>query len=535
MNLLLVLLSSLLISPNYKAPAIQKAPMAKDTIQVQAYRYGYVPYPPDSTKYKSYSDWYGSLVAEDGQIWVFDIICDSTEERGIFPTEGKEYTLKNDMIQYYTFWMEYEAGPWKPATDAKFKYWIGEDELEHIDAYMKCDNGKQYHITYRTKTVPESFVDRYDTLRVVTLGDYRDSAEHCFQFTAKNDSMTAVFAIDNMVIPGHYTKENLFGELDQFTYLNINSIERYLCDFSVDIEAGEKKGEYLIDAKFYGYNGKCYNIKMDCLHPDPVNEIDITCDNMKVEMITFYDVMIQGYSLTASTDKYQIEYMLGAPGGIQTNGIHMIDKETGKTIDIYGDRITVYNPLHAEGVALDYDGNYYTLSMRGPRPDSTEVREIEIYDAYLTDFTKSDGVFLLEGVTSDSLYYFGMAIYNNKVEGTYNQDDADFNYTYVGDLYVAPDGETTVVGGYHLIALDAEVKKVGDYYEVEATFLGQTLAETVITPAFKIQMTTAPKATNLPYTSTPLLPYTKKELRDGRIIIERKGTKYNILGSQLTN
>ncbi|MCQ2325538.1 MAG: hypothetical protein MJZ58_05040, partial [Paludibacteraceae bacterium] len=74
MNLLLVLLSSLLISPNYKAQAVQKAPMAKDTIQVQAYRYGYVPYPPDSTKYKSYSDWYGSLVAEDGQIWVFDII-----------------------------------------------------------------------------------------------------------------------------------------------------------------------------------------------------------------------------------------------------------------------------------------------------------------------------------------------------------------------------------------------------------------------------------------------------------------------------
>ena len=541
MNLLLVLLSSLLVSPAYQAPEPAKAPQARDTIQVQAYRYSGVPYPPDTTKQKPYSDWYGSLVAEDGQIWVFDIICDSTEERGIFPTEGKEYTYKNDMIHYYTYWMEYEMGPWVPATDATFKYWIGEDELEHIDATMKCENAKVYHITYVTKTIPETYVDRYDTLRVVRLGDYRDSVEHCFQFTATNDSIKAVFAIDSQVIPGTYTKDDIYGRLDQYTYLYINDIDRSICDFKVTIADGKKRGEYLIDAEYYCYNGKCYHFKMDYTLPGISNIIELKCSDMKTDMVTFYDVFIQGYSVSASTDKYAFEYMLSAPGGIQSSGVHMTDKETGKTIDVYADIITIYNPLHAEAEVLDYDGNYYLVSMRGLRPDSTEEREAEFYDASFTDLTKTDSVFLFEAFTQDSSYYFVMAIYNNKVEGSYNQDNADFNYTYISEYVVDTTYGSYFSTGYYMVALNAEVKKVGDYYEVDATYLGQALGDqTIDTPVFHIRLTTAPKedSSDLRNPQSTIhypLSTIRKVLRDGRIIIERKGTQYNILGSQLTN
>ncbi|MCQ2202778.1 MAG: hypothetical protein MJZ27_11960, partial [Bacteroidales bacterium] len=48
-----------------------------------------------------------------------------------------------------------------------------------------------------------------------------------------------------------------------------------------------------------------------------------------------------------------------------------------------------------------------------------------------------------------------------------------------------------------------------------------------------IDVTIIPSKTDLPYTSTPLLPYTKKVLRDGQIIFEYNNNKYNILGTRL--
>ena len=535
MNTLLMMLA-LMVSPAYHQPMAKKVVNARDTIQVKAYRYGYVPYPPDEEKQKTYSDWYGSLYAEDGQIWVFDIICDSTEERGIFPEENKEYTY-TDMDPYYTYWMQYEMGPWVPATDAKFKYWHDADGLEHMDATMKLENAKVYHITYVTKTIPESYEDRYDTMRVVRLGDYRDSVDHCFQFTATNDSIKAVFAINSQTIPGTYTKDDIYGELDQFTYLYINDIDRSICDFKVKIENGKKEGEYLIDAEYYCYNGKCYHYKMDYTLPTIEETFHLSSEDMVVTMETFYDVFIQGYRLTASTEDYTFEYQLPAPGGIEGSGVHMTDKQTGKTIDVYQDIITVHNPLYAQAEVLDYDGNHYIVNMRGPRPDSTEVREITIYDAYLTDVTKKDGLFFMEGISPDSLYYFGMLMFNKQVEGTYDQDDADFNYTYVGDYMVDPYG-SRVTGGYHMIALDAEVKRVGDDYEVEATFLGQSLgADGVITPLFHIHMTTAGLPTDLINVNANVNANANananKFMEKGRVIIMNKRTKYDILGSKI--
>ena len=538
MNTLLILLS-LVMAPHYVAPKpqqdpdfsaalIHKAPQAKDTIQVQAYRYGYVPYPANS-------DWYGSLYDEQGRSWTFDIICDSTLEKGIFPTDGKQYVF-SDMMAYWTFMLPYEYGPADHATDAKFKYWVGEDELEHIDACMKCESGKIYHITYVTKTVPETYVDRYDTLRVVRLGDYRDSVEHCFQFTATNDSIRAAFTIVSQTIPGSYTKEDILGELDGYTFLYINDIDRSACDFNVTIVQGEHQGEYKIDAEYYCYNGKCYHINMDYMLPQIRNVIDFECSDMQVTTETFYDVFISGYTLTASSEQYAITYSMGAPAGFVTSGMHLVNRQTGKTVDVYSDLIEVYNPLHAHAEALDYDGNYYIIEMRGTPPDTTEQREITVYDAQLDNKTKTDGYFLFEGFNPDSTYYFSLAIMSTQIEGTYDQDDADFNYTFVADYVVDTVYGSFFSNGYTMIALDAEVKKIGDHYEVDASILTETLSESVIRPLFSIHMTTASQSpTDLYNTGSLLCPNARKVLNNGRINIEKNGTKYDLFGSQLTN
>ena len=191
----------------------------------------------------------------------------------------------------------------------------------------------------------------------------------------------------------------------------------------------------------------------------------------------------------------------------------------------------MYNPLSAKAEVLDYDGNYYIVNMVGPEPEPTEERELTIYNAQLTDMTQTSGAFVIDGCTSDSLYYFVMSVYSNKVEGEYMQDDVDFNYTYVGDYYTDSISAGRVIGGYHMIALDATVTQVGDDYQVEARYLGQCLAEGVITPLFTIHMTTADKPTALPNVDTT--KDVDKILYKGRVIIMNKRTKYDILGSKI--
>ena len=219
---------------------INAAAMAGDTIEVRGDYY-------DGPFYEKDWDWYGTIHAENGDTYTFDIKCDPDRQ---FPTPGKQYTY-DDMDHYYTFRNAFGTDRTEFSTDATFRYWVDDDMIEHIDATMTTTKKITYHITYTTHTRPETFTNVYDTLPVVKM--YYDTVEEgkIFQVAATNDSIQAVFTLVSDHVSGHFTADDIYSTLDNYTYVLVNTNVRFLCDFEVDITEGKGEGNYDIDAKFY--------------------------------------------------------------------------------------------------------------------------------------------------------------------------------------------------------------------------------------------------------------------------------------------
>ncbi|MCQ2345390.1 MAG: hypothetical protein MJZ82_01310 [Paludibacteraceae bacterium] len=462
--------SSRMVAPQSEV-AVMEQPSTTD-VYVNAIDYTYFYYIENQ-------DWYGTLHDEDGNTYTFDIICDSTLK---FPTDGVQYTY-DDMIAYYTFANINRGKVTKQSTDAKFRYWIDVDSLEHIDAEMTCVNGVTYYLSYVTHTYPESFVDRYDTLRVVSLNDFR-TEDSTFQFVAVNDSMEVAFAIKNVNIPGHYTVEDMFGELDWYTYININEVQRDLCNFEADVEAIGTRGEYKIDVKMYAYNGKCYNISMNYMLPEVVDTIQVVCDNLDFSTLTFYGVFVTGYTIDASNEDYTLHLDMGATSGV-FNTLKMIDNVTGKSIDIYESVIIVERRLYAYGAAIDYDGHLYEIEISAPVPDSSRSESIELTSGILNDMTLTDGLWQLVGMNNDSTRLVTIAVYADQLGGEYSEEDALAAYTYVADWDTTSGGYALVT--YEMMTLHMNVSTNNDHtVSGSAQLLGVNVNDSTELPLYTI-------------------------------------------------
>ncbi len=494
-----------------------------DTIEVRGDYY-------DGPFYEKDWDWYGTIHAENGDTYTFDILCDKDRR---FPTPGKQYTY-DDMIGYYTFRNPFGVMVTEYSTDATFLYWIDEDNMEYIDATMTTTKNKTYHITYRTHTRPEVFTNVYDTLPVVKM--YYDTIEEgkIFQVAGTNDSVKAVFTLLSDHVTGHFTTNDIYGELDAYTFVEVNTNIRFLCDFEVDIAEGKGEGNYKIDAKFYAYNGKCYNFSMDYVVPEAKDTMNVACDNMKVETLTFYDYFVIGYEMTASNDKYIVSATLDNPTGM-TEAITLLNKDS-TTIYLYAGEITVDNFTNAHGWALGYDSIYYRFDMTGVAPQPTRKQSFTIpYAVYSTNNPEAPGVIQYLGYSADSTEVVSFAIYTDKVAGTFTEKDAYADYTYVGDWVIDHEfGGGYLSNLYNLYTINFDVTDLGNgLYRGVATYMGRSLIDPTDSPEFNItfeKISDINDPSSLHGIKIEKENNVKKFIRDGQLVILRDGKEFNVAG-----
>ncbi len=381
------------------------------------------------TYYEEDGDWYGKLTVDDDNYFRFDIL---TGEGATFPVADKTYTL-DDMLSNYTY--AYINGEKVNCVDATFTY--SKDEQtgkEKIVAQMICNNFVNYNITYTTPERPTEFTDVPVTMTKVKIYDFCQT-EGAFQVVGVNeDGDEAAIALRSNQIPGTYTLEDIYDELDEYNYIYIAGKQKKLCDVEATITATQPEGSYAITANLYSFDGNKYIVNMDYIIPQVKDTIDVVCTDLEIQPISFWGFIL-GYYLSASNDDYSLALdIMDEETGVYDDLLVLTDKATGNEINLFKSTIDVESSSLATGNAIDTDGHFYNFDLSFSIPEPTDTIDINVVTGGFDDLIADMGAFQIVGFDADSTHVVSLVFYNDQLAGNYTEADIDASYTYIGKL-----------------------------------------------------------------------------------------------------
>lgn len=370
-------------------------------------------------------------------------------------------------------------------------------EVITLDAVLKGgSDGWSEYPTYKVHAVQEIVVAK-DTVNVApVLNATLERGDYGFTIAAKNADMDLTLVVNNPYgVDGLYTYMTAFDwEQSKVVYKGkeINPL-----NINLEIAVGESQGKlaYLCDLGMLGNDTVYYNMDIAAPLPAPVDTVEITCTNLKVD--DSYAMYFGMVSLEASNDVYSLYGSWNgdvAEEGLHTGGQLSISNNVAEE---YITAITAsYNVSLAEdgswkieGTALGDNLVWYELHLSWYIPEMSDTVVIRYETSAMAQYYPDYADLLL--FNEDDKYYAAldvMGVYYTEDGMEFTDETMDMMWTGVE---VMVDGEwvreeiIAVQKGLLLqvgdtTKMSAEISTMaGILYQVELWYAAPTPKETI--------------------------------------------------------
>lgn len=433
-----------------------------------------------------------------------------------------------------------------------------EDGKLHIVLDMTGMSGNTYHVTYDEKCEAVGGIQELQfTDEHVSLIDNTGAPMiQNFQIIAEiPGTLSMMVGVKSTQVAGEYTINDIIPDYSDVTWGNAESGEYSVlkfCDLNMTVtEDPEMEGAYYYDITVVTKLGYGYHT---VLHSKPWTKPDIEITETKT--IHAYNLRMMDYReawgellFVASSEEYGLN--------LYTRSTKTQGTFTNKDIDFQYNYIWYYDESGAEKQTTAIDGEYtYTEDANGNRSltgwldcmngvkyildlhytpaEPTRTVELTGVDGILEDLRGPDGGGIIIQGETDSQYIL-IGIYTPEVEGTYTEQNMDWQTTYIVENINSDEEDY-----YMLELLDANVvvTDAGDneYYDIEARMTMQAEMDKSDVVEYIIHM----KA-YCPHEPSGIravkdvkeIAKVRKFMRNGRIILVNGDDIYNAAGARL--
>ena len=470
--------------------------------------------------------------------------------------DGRTYT-ENDIITDWSGVTMYgQMEDLNKDTGIAYTQTHDEDGKLHVTVDMTGWSGATYHVTYDEKcqAVGEIQELQFTDDQVTLIDNTAAPIIRNFQIIAEiPGQMSMMVCVNSDHIAGTYGIEDVIQDFSDITWGDTNNGEYSVlkfCDVQMTVtEDANYPGAYYYDINLVTKVGWGYHT---VLHSKPWERPDIqitdtaTIHASNLRMMDYreswgellfiasspeYSLNLYAYSsetqgtFTNKDIDFPYNFIWYYENGVekQTNGI---DGEYTYTESPNGNRsLTGW---------LDCDnGVHYILDLHYNHAEPSRVVELTSSDAILDDQRHPDGGgIIIEGYGDNQ--YFLMGIYTPEIEGTYTEQDMDWQTTYIVEF------DNGISDEYMLELLDANVTVTanpdGETYNVEARLTMQAEMNKNDIVEYVMHITASNFGTSLREvigeTNAPSAKV-RKIMRNGRIIVIANGGLYDMLGTRL--
>lgn len=433
-----------------------------------------------------------------------------------------------------------------------------EDGNLQVTIDMTGESGNTYHVTYSEKceaigavqelTFTDNQVKLMDNTKAPLISNFQIIAEIPGQ-------VSMMIGVNATQLEGEYTISDIIPDYSDITWGNTESGEYSVlkfCDVDMKVTPDpQREGAYYYDITVITKLGYAYHT---VLHSTPWTKPDIEITETKtihaanLRMMDYRDAWGQ-LLFVASSEDYGLN-------------LYAYSKEsqgtfTNRDIDFEYNYVWYYDEEGVERQATAIDGEYtytedadgnrsltgwidctngvkYILDLYYHRADPSRVVTLEGVDGVLEDERSPDGGgIIIQGETESQ--YILIGIYTPEVEGTYTEQDMDWQTTYIV--------ENTDMGEedyYMLELLDANVVVTdsgdGENYDVEARMTMQAEQNKNDVVEYIIHMKAycphTPSGISSMQNTHPRVKV-RKVMRNGRIILTNGQDIYNAEGARL--
>ena len=411
-------------------------------------------------------------------------------------------------------------------TGIKFVQTHDEDGRLNITLDMTGESGTVYHVTYVEKCQAIADVQELTfTDDQVTLYDNTASPGiRNFQVVAEIPGQVSIMvAVNSDKIEGTYTIDDVIQDFSDITWGDTQNGEYSVlkfCDVQMTVTADpEKEGAYYYDINAITKVGWAYHT---VLHTNPWERPDVqvtdtmTIHSNNLRMMDYRDSWGE-LMFVASSPEYSINfyvYSTERTGTFTNKEIDFpynyvwyyedgVEKQTKGIDGEYTYTETPQGSRFLQGWLECDNGVHYILDLRYDHPEPTRVVEITTEEAILDDQRNPEGGgIILEGITENE--YVLMGIYTPEIEGTYTEQNMDWETTYVIEF-----SDPNYPDGYMLELLDANVVVTDNHdgatYNVEATMTLQAEYDKTDIVQYIIHMTARKTGASGPEPSDELI------------------------------
>jgi hypothetical protein len=492
----------------------------------------------DTTFYEADNDVFMILYTEDYEATIrLDI---KVEEGRRFFTNGKTYTWDDMIHKFCNAYVKDEYREY-PFADASFTWHLDELGLEHFAGTATDSVGNIYNFHY--DVLPYSPTG--DTIEITFTEPLKMEHSSNWYFSGTQGEyyilMTLINEGESPV--GHYTEENI--DLT-FSYIDISlgggDFEMYLFHHAT-IDITEAADDTLrIEALIAAQDTNVYHFHMFYVAPKPLNKVDITATDMYINTDYLYG-MVGAIQVVASNDTYALKFAFSPMNedlniydtyylsNVSPNIGYLIDDSDPDTpIEVYEGTVTLaltYNGPVLTGTVLCYNNTEYTLNLSYAVPEKTRDEQM-VADGLLLQ-ASSAGAWRISGYNADSTQFISLVLNGFGIAGDYSFVEVSRDYSYVVTDIVWNGGDVISYQYFDVIDVDltAELQEPDSIVTVTGTVLGQQFTDI---PQFTVSLSNKP-AQKEAVDRVPFAATAAKRFRDGMLIIEKNGIKYDVLGN----
>ncbi|MBQ0103984.1 MAG: hypothetical protein KBS99_07430 [Prevotellaceae bacterium] len=379
-------------------------------------------------------DFVGAMTTIENAYFQVNFILDEDQDE---PVDGKEYTM-SDMDSYFTI------GYWNGKTiyieDLSFVSTTDpESGDQHIVLSIVDDKGDTYNIDYVTPHAPETYNDVYLTANAATLYDYTSDGVWQFLGVSEDGMWNLSIAGFSNTLVGDYTQSDIF---EDYTYIGLSDLTvditlDYVKIDNIKVVAGPNADEYICTADFYCYNGNCYHVTINHVHPAIIDRINMVAHNLKLR----YDSDYMEYYLSATDADYLFEAAMPAPiTQFAKDELTMIIAKKGEDSGIALYEVYPFTIAYDEnnqatqlnGGCLAMDGTEFTFTFDYIKPEPTRTENLT-GSLVEGELRPQDGYFTISGYNEDQTTELMLTVPSDNIDGTYKLWDFDAYKSYVAE------------------------------------------------------------------------------------------------------
>lgn len=425
----------------------------------------------------------------------------------------------------------------------------------HATFSMTGQSGNTYNVTYdeNCQAVGDVQELQFTDGQVTLIDNTFVPAAGNFQVVAEiPGEVSMMVCVKSNKMAGTYTMADLIADYSDITWGDANSGEYSVlkfCDMQMTVTADpEKEGAYYYDINVVTKVGWAYHTM---LHTTPWERPDIEITetaeihSSNLRMMDFREAWGELLFVASSAD-YSVNLYARSAG---TQGTY-----TNEDIDFPYNFVWYYEDgveKQTKGIDGEYtytesadgtrsltgwldcdNGVHYILDLHYGHAAFTRQVEIDAEYAVIDDQIGPDGGGIMIEAEGENQYVL-IGIYTPEIEGTYTEQDMDWQTTYIVE-FDNPDYEE-----YMLELLDANVtvskNPDGETYNVEARMALQAEMNKDDIVEYVIHMTTAEATTRVKDLegSDARKSKVRKLMRNGRVVILENGNVYDTYGIKL--